>query len=339
MGQNQVTTPAGSAAPEVATAEVRLIRPRSLPARRLPARPAGRLLPNLMVVGVTHAGAGDLVRQLARHREIKRSITKRIDLYDPMRYDRPPTGTTADYDRHFGTWTGQRYRLENAPTYFDGGPELVRALARDLPDLRILILLRDPAARLWDGYRDKIASGRLPRAMSYPTYVERCLALRVNGAERFEANRYFRTLSSGLYTQHLGRWFELFGDRARVVFSEHLLADPEGTAAQLRSWLGLDPPSDPPTPSVALRPSHPTGHDGLQRFGEQAAPSAVGRLWASVAEPARSAGRSLLRTITDDPSSRPPRSRADGLYRRANRELADQLRAAGHRDLPPWAAR
>ena len=199
------------------------------------------LLPNLMIAGVTHAGATRLARALGRHEEIKRPTVKRIDRYDPMRYDRPIDGSLADYDRYFANWTGQQYRLERSPTYFDGGRSLVRAVARDLPDLSVLIVLRDPAERFWAGYRDKIATGRLPRAMTYQAYVERCLALRANGAERFEGNRYFRTLSCGLYAEHLGDWLELFGQRLRVVFAEDLDRSPTAVLDGVCRWLGLEP--------------------------------------------------------------------------------------------------
>ncbi len=333
---------------------VRVVRPRPIDLRRLDGGPLEPLLPNLMLAGVTHAGASELARMLARHPEVKRPVVKRIDLYDPLRYDHPVVGSLADYDRHFATWTGQQYRLERSATYFDGGPDLVRTVARDLPDLRVLIVLRDPVQRLWAGFQDKIASGRLPQVLSYPAYVERCLALRANGADRFEGNRYFRTLSSGLYAEHLGPWLELFGPRLRVVFTDHLDHDPESVLAGVHTWLGLEPvPLARTGEGSGYGRRGQAGLNGLQSFDSPPEGGAVRRLSGAVRPSVDRlgldrvrhpvlAGRSLAHRVADATGRRHgqvPRTPADRLYQRANRELADQLRAAGCRDLPAWLGR
>ncbi len=302
-----------------------------------------RLLPNLMIAGVTHAGATRLARALGRHEEIKRPTVKRIDRYDPMRFDRPIDGSLADYDRYFANWTGQQYRMERSPTYFDGGRSLVRSVACDLPDLRVLIVLRDPAERLWSGYRDKIATGRLPRAMTYQAYVERCLALRANGADRFEGNRHFRTLSCGLYAEHLGDWLELFGRRLQVVFAEDL--DRSATAALdgVFRWLGLEPTAARQRAAgVDVRAVAGSAQStGLQTFDSPAERS-FWQVPPDLLRTSAQAGRDLARRIPR-PASRHgsgrPRTRADRLYQRANCDLVDLLRSAGYRDLPDWLSR
>lgn len=311
---------------------------------------ADRLLPNLMIAGVSHAGATEFARALARHPEIKRPVVKRIDRYDPMRYDRPVESSLADYNRFFSNWTGQRYRLERSPTYFDGGRELVEAVARDLPELKVMMLLRDPAERLWVGYREKIATGRLPGAMTYEAYVERCLALRANGAERFEGNRYFRTLSCGLYAEHLGDWLELFDKQLLVVFAEDLDRSPRTVLDGVHRWLDLEPVAVGAAkgqPRNPVRRATSSDTSGLQTFdspperGNWAALPVIPDL-PSLMRASAAAGRDLARRLPRSPvrlASRRPKSRADALYRRANRELADQLRSAGYRQLPSWLTR
>ncbi len=287
------------------------------------------LLPNLMLAGVTHARVGELARALGRHPEVKRPVVKRIDMYDPLRYDQPMTATPADYDRHFATWSGQRYRLETSPTYFDGGRHLVSALVRDLPSLKVIVLLRDPRQRLWVGYQDKIASGRLPRAMSYTAYVERSLALRAAGTDRFEGNRYFRTLSTGLYAEHLSHWLDLIGPRLRVVFAEHVQHDPSGSMTDLYGWLTL-PPGAP----------EPKDLHGRVRLGQERDLEHFGGVLPADCPPADGAApRSLfgrLRRSARRPAEGAPASAVDPVYARANHELRDLLLSHGYRDLPPW---
>ena len=54
----------------------------------LPPTPGSLLLPNVMIVGVSHAGATDLARALARHPQVKLPVVQRIDHYSPLRFGR-----------------------------------------------------------------------------------------------------------------------------------------------------------------------------------------------------------------------------------------------------------
>ncbi|MFZ0158766.1 MAG: hypothetical protein WAL50_07030 [Kineosporiaceae bacterium] len=310
----------------------------------VPDRPAGPgyLLPGLLIAGVTHAGATGLSRALACHPEIKLPVVKRVDHYSPLRFEQPVQATLADYDRRFATWTGQRYRLERSPVYFDGGQKLVDAVAADLPGLRVLMLLRDPVERLWASFRDKVERGRLPQAMSYESYVDRCLALRANDADRFEGNRYFRALSAGMYADHLPAWLEAFGERTRVVFAEDFERSPQHHLDALIEWLGLDPSLTRAAPRMAGYGTDGPEPGWLQTFGTDGASR---RHWPALARPGEALRRpaemgfDLVRRVT---RSRVPRQsdrvrlRLERLYAPANQRLAGMLRDLGYADLPHW---
>jgi hypothetical protein len=296
-------------------------------------------VPNVVIPGVTHAGAEALSADLARHPELCLPDVKRVGHFTPLRYGRPIEAPLEEYDRHFGRWSGQRYRLENGPDYFDGGLPMARQLAENLPGTRVVVVLRDPAQRLWAGYTDKLVRGRLPRAMGFEAYLERCLALRANGADRFEGNRHFRTLSSGFYVEYLPAWLETFGRRARVVFTEDLREAPQEHVGALFDWLGLDPvdavrPAGAPDDDGAEGPGYPEHDPGFVPFNR--------RFWPVRQRPAgpwREPGR------TDAVLRRSPRrservnSRVRALYAGANRELASLLRDHGYSGLPEWLVR
>jgi hypothetical protein len=208
---------------------------------------------------------------------------------------------------------------------------MARRIADNLPGARVVLVLRDPAQRLWAGYTDKQARGRLPRAMSFDTWVERCLALRSNGADRFEGNRHFRTLSSGFYVEFLPAWLETFGRRARVVFTEDLRDDAGDHVGALFDWLGLNPDAV----QRAGGDEYPEAEPGTLRLNR--------RLWPVLQ---RSAGpwREPSRTSDGGPRRSPrrserARSRVRALYAGANRELADLLRDHGYSGLPDWLTR
>lgn len=301
------------------------------------------LTPNLLIAGVTHSGAADLAAALGRHPEVKLPSPRRVDHYTAMRYGRGVEASLADYDRYFATWAGQRYRLESSPVYFDGGRGLVDAVAQDLPGVRVLVLLRDPSERLWTSYRDKVARGRLPRAMSYETFVDRCLALRANGADRFEGNRHFRTLSSGFYVEYLDPWLSAFGNRARIVFAEDLDADADATVDGLYDWLDLDPAQVPYASLAGDGVLAECSTDGLETFETARAGR---RIWSALPLPAALSGGRRQDGDGGGRKSRPlvprqtdrVRARVETLYAGANRELAAVLRHRGYATLPSWLA-
>jgi hypothetical protein len=297
---------------------------------RRPAPPAHRV-PNLLLAGVSHADASGLTAALDRHPEVCLPSTRRIDHFTPLRYGQRVEAPLEDYDRHFARWDGERYRLETSPVYFDGGPELVAEVAASMPGLRVVLLLRDPAQRLWTSFTDKVRRGRLPAAMPFDTFVDRCLALRAGGSDRFEGNRYFRTLSSGCYVQHLPVWLSTFGPRARVVFAEHRAEEPAHELADLVRWLELDPDQLQP---AAEPDAAPGAEVGTQR---SALASAVSRIWPLV----QRASAPQRPDPVDERLGTPrqgerQRNRVRSLYSASNRELAVLLRAHGYTRLPDW---
>ncbi len=199
-----------------------------------------------------------------------------------------------------------------------------------MPDAQVVLLLRDPALRLWTSFTDKVRRGRLPEAMPFDRFVDRCLALRANGSDRFEGNRYYRTLSSGFYMEHLPAWSQAFRGRLHVVFAEHVAADPEGELARLLRRLDLDPaelapPAEPvPAPEAAPLPAR----TGFSRFWP---------LVQRAAAPVRAERCDRIDERLGVPrQGERQRNRVRALYSQANRELATYLRAHGTTRLPDW---
>ncbi|HEY6797698.1 MAG TPA: sulfotransferase domain-containing protein [Kineosporiaceae bacterium] len=281
---------------------------------------------------MSHAGAGMLTADLARHPQLCRPAGQPAGYFHPLRYGRPVDVHPHDYDRHFTGWSGQRYRLETSPDYFDGGRLMAQALSAVLPDVRVILLLRDPAHRLWTSYADKLARGRLPAAITFDTFVDRCLALRANGADRFEGNRHFRVLSSGFYIEYVPSWLDVFGDRLRVVFTEDLQEDPAAGVRALFEWLRLDPAQAVPPPDA---------DDPAEGYPAPEAPTPAGRrFWPAM--PRRSGGRRLPEAAGMSPraprQSERARARTRALYAGANQELAGLLQEGGLTALPGWLA-
>jgi hypothetical protein len=196
-------------------------------------------LPNLVIAGVAKAGTTSLFNYLAQHPEICPSDVKETRYFEPLRFGDalPPIET---YAAHFRHWRGERYALEATPTYFYGGRRVASAVREALPEVRVLVVLRNPSDRCWSDFRFEQSRGRIPADMDFDAYLDRCESLRAQGLERRHENRSFTGLIDGCYATWLEDWFAELGGRLKVVYFDDLSSDASATVREICSWLDLD---------------------------------------------------------------------------------------------------
>jgi hypothetical protein len=196
-------------------------------------------LPNLLISGVPKAGTTSLFNYLAQHPEICPADVKETRYFDALRFgaELPPLET---YAAHFRHRQGERYALEATPTYFYGGRRIASAIEQALPQVRVLVVLRNPADRCWSDFRFEQSRGRVPAEMDFDAYLDRCELLRAQGVERLHENRSFTGLIDGCYANWLGDWFAELGERLKVIHFDDLSSDASATITQICSWLDLD---------------------------------------------------------------------------------------------------
>jgi hypothetical protein len=168
-------------------------------------------------------------------------------LCDHPRIQRAAGKETHFFDRYFATEFGEAdidayHRLfprpggsligEWSPEYMHGFwiPALLRRAA---PEVRILVLLRDPLLRLQSGLRHELAIvGR---------------AVRRGRRGYFGAMEANESLGRSLYSRQLERLFEEF-DRSRVLVLqfERCVLDPAAELRRTYEFVGADPPDHVP---------------------------------------------------------------------------------------------
>lgn len=127
------------------------------------------------------------------------------------------------YESHFDRDDARSLRFENSPSYFHDPRAPGRARAYN-PDLKIVLLLRDPVRRAFSNHLHEIIKGHVD-----PVPFEEGLA---NNPAYIE---------QGLYATHLARWRDAFDpDRILVLFSEEIATDPGAAARALFGFLGVD---------------------------------------------------------------------------------------------------
>lgn len=296
-------------------------------------------LPNLVIAGVAKAGTTSLFNYLAQHPAICASQVKEIGFFTKVGAEGQPLRSVAWYRGHFAHCAGEPYRLEASPSYCHGGRAVAVPMRTLLPKPRVVLMLRDPVARLWSAYTFGKSRGGLTESDDPDVFLTRWEQGR---AEDIASGRRPRAshLSAGWYADWLPDWFDTYGDDLRVVFAEHLAADPRAVVSDLCMWLDLD---IGPVHGIDVGVHNPTLQPRSRGFARVAYRTRrrTNRLFA--AQPlVRSALRQVYRSVnTTDQTERlpgPTRDRLTALYAPSNATVSALLRDRGYTDLPGWLA-
>lgn len=201
--------------------------------------------PYYLGIGAPRCGTTGLHDILKFHPEVSEYRRKELHFWDQnLRYPELPDrkeipGYLAQFKK-LGEKCG-----EITPAYYrvPGLPSLLREL---LPDLKILVLLRNPIDGLSSGYRRSVHRGKYPE--SFEEHVE--AFLNGSGSDEFFVRRQYAT--------HLQGWFDAFPrGQMWIVQSEALWRNPAPFVSSL--WRFLDV-KDLPFSYPKRRPRRPIHH-------------------------------------------------------------------------------
>jgi hypothetical protein len=211
-----------------------------------------RLVPGFMMIGAQRCGTTSLFRALMAHPQIVRpAFHKGINFFD-LNYYRGMTW----YRGHFPV-----ARVAEAATARHGGPVTFEAsgyymyhpfaldrVARDLPGVKLVVMLRDPVERAFSAYKHESARGyeRESFEMALELENERLIGEvdRMRGDPAYESftHRHHSYTRRGHYADQLERIFGLFPRRqVHVIDSEAFFSRPAEEYHSLTTFLGLHP--------------------------------------------------------------------------------------------------
>jgi hypothetical protein len=210
-----------------------------------------RMLPGFLIVGAQRGGTTSMYRTLDQHPAILKAVLhKGVHYFD--------TG----YDHGLGWYQGHfplraraalaRRATGDVPLTFESSPYYMfhplaaGRISRDLPGVKLLVLVRDPVERAYSAHAHELARG-------YETEpFERALELedeRLAGeAERIvsepgylsHSHQHHAYLTRGLYADQLERLGQAVGrDRVHVVDSGRFFTEPEPVYDGVLEFLGL----------------------------------------------------------------------------------------------------
>jgi hypothetical protein len=143
---------------------------------------------------------------------------------------------------------GRRVLVGESSPYYMWHPYAPARIAHDLPDIRVLVALRDPVERAYSAHAHESARGYESEPFEAALSLE---AQRIAGAEaalgasrgaRHFAHQHQAYLARGEYVDQLMRLeAELGRDRMLVIDAEDFWTDPESQWADVLDFLGLPP--------------------------------------------------------------------------------------------------
>ena len=211
----------------------------------------GRMLPSFLVVGAQRSGTTSMYRALSQHPAVLKAVLHKGVHYFDVHYDEP----FAWYRSHFPLQlsaarvrrrTGVPAQTFESSPYYMFHPLAPERIERDLPGVKLLVLLRDPVERAFSAHAHELARGfetepferalELEESRLHGEY-ERLLADPGYLSHHHQHNGY---VARGHYIDYLEPLAERFGrERLHVVDSHDFFTRPEPVYDAVLDFLEL----------------------------------------------------------------------------------------------------
>ena len=208
---------------------------------------------DFVVIGVQKAGTTALFEYLSEDPGLSLADVKEVHFFDDETLDwaAPDYGV---YHAHFD-WSRPQIRGEATPIYAYW-PNTLERIDAYSPDIKLILMLRDPVARAWSHWRMETARGVEQAPFAW--------CIRQGRQRLFETapwghHREFSYVERGFYGAQLDRLYDIFPrDRVLILRAEDLSRDPDATLRQVSAFLGVQ----------AREPvAHRTAHVGPEMGG------------------------------------------------------------------------
>jgi hypothetical protein len=210
-----------------------------------------RILPSFLIVGAQRSGTTSLSRTLDEHPAVFSAVLHEEVHFFDVSYRRGLSW----YRSHFPLLAAARRTVRPAdvtPVSFESSPYYMfhplapERIARDLPGVRLLVLLRDPVERAYSGHAHEVAHGF--ESEPFESALELEPGRLAGQAERIAADpgyfsyshQHHSYIARGEYVDQLESLEQHFGrDRLHVVDSGDFFTDPQAIYDGVLAFLGL----------------------------------------------------------------------------------------------------
>src|SRR5690606_3458899 len=214
---------------------------------------SGRALPDFIIIGAQKCGTSSLYAYLSENPYVRAASKKEVHYFDwnfrrGIEWYRSHFPTLEELGRC--SQTGSHFLTGEASPYYLFDPRVPKRVKNQLPQVRLIVLLRNPVYRALSHFHDEARRGVEPLTFAEALDREgsRLRAARAFGRGLGRRHGYYETkayihysyLARGLYAVQLQRWYRLFpAEQILVIKAEDMYADPQTTLHEVASFLGI----------------------------------------------------------------------------------------------------
>jgi hypothetical protein len=199
-----------------------------------------RKMPDFLIIGAQKAGTTSLFHYLAQHPDLAMPVDKEIHYYD-NNYQKGLNW----YKRYFPLRSSTRFSGEATP-YYLFHPFVAERIAHDMPGVKLIVCLRDPAQRAFSHYQMMKRFGTewltFEEAIQQEPsrYRQGLRELALDPLRRSAPHQDFSYVARGKYAGQIRRWLRCF-PREQFLFlsSEELAQQPTQALTRVTDFLGI----------------------------------------------------------------------------------------------------
>lgn len=189
--------------------------------------------PHFIVIGASKCGTTSLYKYLGQHSQVLPPINKEIDFFN-FNYEQGKDWYFAHFlvlPQEQGFITG-----EASPSYFSY-PNVDRRIRELIPQIKLIVLLRNPVERVISHYHHCIREGAERDSLESALNSELKIIKKATPSQLSYFEGY---LGIGLYVYKLRRWLSLFPpEQFLIIRSEDLYENPPEIMAQTYDFLNI----------------------------------------------------------------------------------------------------
>ena len=210
-----------------------------------------RILPSFIIIGAQRCGTTSLYDYLSNHPQIIPSPVKELFYFDDY-YTRP-----INWYKSFFPTEKQKEKLERdlvarvitgeaSPSYFFH-PYAARRIKETLPQVKLILVLRDPIERAYSHYNHIKRLNREP--LSFEEAIEKEQERITPDIEKLAKDEFYKAdqrrdysyLTRGYYAKQLAEWYKYFPkEQLLVVQSEEFYRETPRVYNEIVEYLGLN---------------------------------------------------------------------------------------------------
>ena len=203
-----------------------------------------RVLPNYIIIGVQKGGTSSLYKYLLQHPNVVPGYKKEVKFFDGRhhkgldwyRYNFPFKTQMSDPAAQTG---------EASPSYVFH-PLVPQRIREALPNVKLVLLLRDPVTRAYSHYQGNLRKGQ--EKLSFKEAIEQEESRLEGEKESIIADQHYPMykylvysyLARGIYIEQVRNWLKSFPrEQILIQRSEDLFHNPQNVYARVLTFLGL----------------------------------------------------------------------------------------------------